>query len=559
MGKKENIYPEQFFNIKNPSTPVVEIQFRSKLSEGNSDITNPDLWKSITFEPSSFFESINLEDKGGGQKLELELYDKNFSYLENTIIKSLMAVRLDNKLAEEIEGDSDRAFQFYIRKNSSVNVRIRFGYPKNASLSDDYINTSVASDDDWNNRKGEKTVLKTPWLYFMTTGCKMKYTESGLRASLSCFSISRKFLEKVKLLKKYALFHGEPKTMLDNIAEEVNLIASNNNEEYVFNYEDEPEAYETEEGKKEIEISLGGKGNVPKRHPETGEFTYDKDFKSLKKVLDDICSRIKPKIYDKKGEEIKLSSKPSEEEKEDLNIGRICKYTYSIEESENESGKSKYVINFYYKDPIEHGPDKIRTYNWGGKTNSIISSLDVNANTDYAVMNLSVLNVSRSSGDVVISTATSSKINEDSSEEEVYDASLSKAKSKLNKNLFNSEKNALLVSDIYEDEISENEGNSIDVSKRMIRNLMENVNQQVFAGSLEIPGDPFYLFSGKNVKPFMYYIYIDVKRPSYYDEDGNYIKGKTSYLAGRYAVKSIKHNISTSGFKTTLDIEKWPE
>jgi hypothetical protein len=562
---KDFIYPEDFFKFDNPTAPQVEIQFKKKVTD-DGNFSNSDAWESITFNPSSFFENLSIEDKGGGQKLELSLLDQNFSYLENIIIKSMTAVRMSNKLSQSASGtqsstDADH-FNFYIKKESSVNLRIRFGYA--VGTKEGYIKPISKEDSTWKERAKTSTpVAKTPWMYFMTTKCDMKYTDRGLAVNISGLSVQESFLNKVKLVKVFAKYFGHPKHILQNIEQKINKAATQLGEEYSFEFLDEPEAYMNEEGKEEITIMLGSEHNIPKVNKATGKYESQRDYKTIKTLLNEICDLVKPKIFDKNGKKIELKSKPEEDSEALKNMSRIAKYTYRVLETEvEESGQTKIknIIQFYYNDIQQayEKQDKVRVYTWGQKLNSIVKNLDVETKTDFAVMNMKIVNVSRGQDGKQLTlqgASVGSGINENSEDEDVMDATVTDIQ-ELNSVLNSNEFESMLVSDVYNSEVAGHSASG--AASIMTRNLIYNINQQVFNGTITIPGDPYYLFDGDMMNPMTYVIRIVVTRPSYYDKDGNRVAGKKSYITGNYYIKTIKHNISTSGFETSLEVIKWP-
>jgi hypothetical protein len=103
---------------------------------------------------------------------------------------------------------------------------------------------------------------------------------------------------------------------------------------------------------------------------------------------------------------------------------------------------------------------------------------------------------------------------------------------------------------------SSNSGSSGNL-EAIYNQFLVNINRQVFRGTIEIPGDPFFLFD-RSLRPFEFLIKLNVYRPLSKISGDNNINQK-SYLSGLYAVTSIRHTIGASGFDTSLEIMRWPE
>ena len=81
--------------------------------------------------------------------------------------------------------------------------------------------------------------------------------------------------------------------------------------------------------------------------------------------------------------------------------------------------------------------------------------------------------------------------------------------------------------------------------------FVKSINQQVFKGTIVLPGDPFYSFD-EVMSPAEYVINVNMMRPS---ESGAVTK---SYVSGTYTITEIKHSVNNTGFKTTLTLLRVP-
>ena len=550
----DKIFPDSFFNLPHPSSPFVSIQLRTNI-EPDKDIDDISQWQEITFNPNNFFNSLTLEDNGGVYRVKLNLYDKNYSFIENAVVQSILKTRLANKLIKNPQHTANQDFfQFFIARSTSINMRIRFGYSEFTNDDEKYISTNSFSSQDWVTRaKEEKTVLKTPWIYLQMLQSDFRVTEKGLELEIEAFSVMNSFLEKAKLVETYSRFFGEPKEVISYICNKVIEAAEKEGEKVSFEYigEKEPVGYPSQEtGKEIIEIMLGGQPTVL----EDGSIAAR--YKSLGRILNEICEAVRPLKYDREGNEIPFTA-DSAEEAEDANeeserAAQVFKYSFFIEELEDET-----KILFYYQDPLDSikKQTKIRTYSWIQNGKSIVKNLDIKTETDFAMLSLPVVNINESTGEITARTLRGSERQQD--EEDQFDLSIGNTRNL--SGIFEGEN----FSSVFAAEVVNSE--TVDISNDLYSSetqatkisdlIAANLNQQVMRGTLTLFGDPFYLFD-KSIKRFSYVIHIIINRPNFVDPDGNFVPGGRSFLSGYYAVGKITHNIGMSGFETQLEVIK---
>lgn len=581
----ENIFAKDFFAIEHPTAPLVNIQFRTKLTE--TDITDPSNWTSVTFNPSTFFNSLSIEDRGGAQMLTLSLFDKNYARLENTIVKSILVARLANKLVGEsnISSDDTNYFEFYISKSSSANIRIRFGYSQFGN-DDGYIDETSTNDEAWINRVTSKMpVIRSPWLYFQMSKANFKITQEGLKIEMAAFSVTGSFLSKARLIQKFAKVVGTPKDVIEQIGKIVTAAAAANGDIVKFEMAGvepskiagiPPSGYPTEVEENgetttidAIEIMLGSEASVPRTNFEDPDwYKSERMYKTLRTILNEICSKVRPIVYDVNGDIIPPSDDTTgvgvDEESESLD--KTANYGYTIVENDIET-----IVQFYYQDPNEQMKTQmyLRNYVWNETGHSIIKSLDIQTKTDFAMLNLQIATIDTDTGNLTVHVARGGEIPEEDRIDENGEVSGNQDTSvdytigrlqNVTDALNNANFNAMFVTNIRETssyQVSGEQLNPNQAAAIISRKIVSNINNQVFNGTITLPGDPYYLFDG-SIKPFSYLIQVIIRRPNYVNDSGEFVPGGTSYSSGLYVIKKITHTISGSGYETELSIMKWP-
>ena len=547
----KSVYPEQFFNLPHPSAPFISIQVRTQINP-NDDISNSSHWEELTFNPNNFFNNMEIEDSGGVYKITLSLFDKNFSYLEDRITRSIVATKLANDLVKNPNYSVEQEyFEFFISRSNSTNLRIRFGYSEYSM--DEYISSTNFTSEEWKSRTDlTKPVLKTPWIYFQMMNSRFKFTPKGLEVEIEAFSIMNNFLQKAKLVEVFARFFGPPEYVIKHVCDKIASAAERNGEKITYKIKGEPKGYPSQEnGEEIIEIMLGE------------EPTLDSDgkivprYKNLRTILNEICGSVRPIKYDDDGKVIPFSADTNPEgegiQGENEEAGNMFRYSYYINETDDET-----QIIFDYQDPNISLRDQgaIRVYSWPHEGKSIVKDLSIETNADFSMLNVPVVSLNNSTGEIRAQILRGN--GRTSSDEDRVDLSIGHIRDvseAFNKEGFES---VFMrhITDVSDSDLTNDRESAAFLSSRVSDGIMANLNEQVFRGTLTLFGDPFYLFDEK-MQPFSYLIKIIVNRPNYIDSEGNFVSGGKSYLSGYYAVKKITHSLSRSGFETNLEIMKF--
>ena len=524
VTNKKQVFPDRFFAIPHPTEPWVAIQFRVG-TIGN--LSKPENWEEITMNPSNFFDNLTIEDNGGFQRLTLNLMDKNFTKLEGVISRSILAARLANVVKEEQRVKDDTGyFEFKLDNNAMINLRLRFGY---SSPEENMIDDTVFDDKYADRVNGDIPVIRSPWIYFQILNVKFNLAETGMTAELTAFSTADTFLDRAKMMRKYAIIRGTPSNILTDLG---NLLKELSSGDLEFSVDDKPLHQKNEDGGETIDINLGGspKGNV--------------SWRNLRSLLNELMSKIPPRIYTSKFVEAD-NTDATRMDAESEKIEHTVRYDYYLEQKEEKNG-IKSIIHFHYPDPIKKSNEQnvVRTYIWREYPKSIVKGFTVESKTDFASLNQQILvrdgaelklYVPPSKGD----TANPRRVK------------LTEVTEALNKDYKIS-----FVSDMVDLQNANSSDRGMNTNI-IAQQLVHFLNQGVFNGALSLPGDPYYLFD-KSLKPFQYIVKIVIMRPEYIDEDGSLVQESQSYLSGFYNVSSISHSLSGSGFDTTLNVIRWP-
>lgn len=553
-----SIYPEQFFNLPHPSAPFVSIQLRTKI-EPEQDLDSPEHWEEITFNPNNFFNDLEIEDNGGVYNLKLNLQDKNYAYVEDVIVRSIVATKIANQLIRNPQGNivEEEFFEFYVSKANSANLRIKFGYSEYSVDDSEYISANSFKSEGWKERtKSQKPVLKTPWIYFQMNKIDFQVEKHGLKVEIEAFSIMNNFLQNARLVEVFARLYGTPEYVINNIGNRIEEAARRSGDNVVIRIEDTPRGYPSEEtGEEIIEVMLGGEPVIAGTNA-AGEYIFETRYKNLTTIFNEICSNVRPVKYNSEGELVPISPDAGGEgegaQEENREAEQVFRYSYYVNETENET-----EIVFYYRNPAEAlvSQGNVRTYVWNQEGSSIVKDLNIETVSDFALLNLPIVNVNNSTGEITGQVMRGNS-NTDTPEEQV-DLTVGHATFT---NAFQKEDFSSVfarhITTTTDDDLTNNRQSTNFVAIKLADKIAANLNEQVFRGTLSLFGDPYYLFDD-SIKPFMYLIKIIVNRPNYVDKDGNFVAGGKSYLSGNYAVKKIIHKVSRSGFETELEIMKF--
>ncbi len=621
-----------------PMTPWVEIQFRTNVLSDDSNInklkpTTKNDWTTVTArqansetyvppsmtkDPSSlkfdnYFENITLSDNGGIVNCNMRLFDKEIGRLENIIVKSMLASKAGNDILtrklDEVPATS--VLTFMPNPSSNINFRIRFGYSDPTSSPNVY-EPALKSSPDWKDRTSEKKMnsfyKKSPWIYFMMMDVVFQLDKLGVSADIKGISISNTYLDKTKILKRFALMEGTPQRLFRQIGKQLykatggrvqvvdGELASRTSDMIAkpilpdgiskalgkkIDYGEPSDlpiqwAITPEEGgdnsypdnlptkiKNEIErdykwlnisLSLGGEPRyeIDSNGQQTSKIINE--FMSVKNLINDFISKVPSILYNKisgkyiTDPEIIKQIMDNNDKKYDPTSFQPITYTYSINEQTTEVGTTNaetdtiVLIRFFYRRLDKTSQEYVRSYDYMNSPTTLITNFGIKSSMDFIQLNQSV---AIKNGDKIETSISTSSIELDDNE-----GSTPADTSNLSKNVLETD-DLLFVSNIQE--------NNGGTSSNLVANkFIQNMNEGIFSGELEILGDPFYLFDEK-LQPFQYYIRINVYRSmnEYKRESSNNKLLNASYLTGYYLIKGISHNLSASGFKTTLNLQRY--
>lgn len=305
---------------------------------------------------------------------------------------------------------------------------------------------------------------------------------------------------------------------------------------------------------KKINLNFGSEGALINYSSESKKPSL---YKSLDSLIGEFCSACPTRKeynedegvvgYDKDGNEIK-------------NEGYKAAQTLSwmTTKNFNENDKTVYIILYYKK---IRKLKTIKKYTWGpnNPNKHIVKRIQIQNNNEFAL--LSSVTTTKFDGSVLVSETINNKDNNDSKEEVV--SSIMRGE-KLIKDYENESKGYMTT---YAAE-GTNASNNIERALKM----------SMYNGTMELLGDPGLEFNLK-VQPYMYPIYLDVLipindlyfNPTYkkeiekydqiYGSIGNKKLGnqKRHELSGFYVITEITHNISSSGYTTTIGVSKYPK
>lgn len=264
-------------------------------------------------------------------------------------------------------------------------------------------------------------------------------------------------------------------------------------------------------------------------------------YKNVYSLLNEFCAACPPFVVPREqytttninGEQVTIESVPEAQR-------RLSWFSCNV--------KGKYIaVFFYYRKPEK--VRKIRRYTWGPENTeqTVITNLSIENANEFAVLSgVESFNGETSKIELRTAEGTVFKRNEDGNRE---------ARTR--------------TFDSATDSITSGKNYEVALASCM------------YKGSIQIMGDPFYLFFGANMQPCTYPIYLRVLVPKSeferraYDtngEDYNAIKNQKDTfgergtfgnqqlheMSGYYVINKITHNISASGFTTTLEVMSYP-
>ena len=536
------IFSDRFFNLSNPSTPFVSIQFRTKVSTGN--ITDNNIWTDLTQPPSNLFQEAVIEDNIGIKKLNLTLIDKNFTTLESALTQTIFATKLSNKLTKVSESkvNAEAAenktlnWEFKINNANMANIRVRFGYAEMPS--DDVIDATDFGSDYEKRTETDYKVIRSPWIYFMITKFEQNLTESGLQVNIQGISVTTVFLDTVKVYKKNLMITADPVGILDYFGRMIDIASDG---KITVEIEDRQELLDAitneDNSRKQIRLNLGSG---------IREGVASSGLRTLRSLLKEILYKIPAKIYNENEQE-EAQEASGDEMMRSSNAEVAFKLTYMIRENEDKTN----TVVFYYPDPFKTRQPNIRTYIWREYGKSVVKSASIKSSMDLAALNMqTIITEKGEDGGPPKVELAAARTNSDTAEENTHLGHIEEVTESINNDG---------VGNAFVTHYEEIEGRRLSSpAQRIMQRLVADANNQVFTGTLELIGDPFFLFDSA-FRGFEYLIRLLILKPDYIDEMGSFVGGELSYLSGNYFIGKIIHSINNSEYNTSLTVQRLPK
>lgn len=424
----------------------------------------------------------------------------------------------------------------------------------------------------------------------MITGYKTTLTATGIKYTLTCIESKEANIMKKRMLQRFSEINDYPEGVLYDLMRMFNEYGGeplkNKNIKIVF-MEDENDKnfitknllvqkYDlnnlTEEERKKIlytdtynALINGGEIDPTKLAKISLKFGTEEAMsnymkiadrppltKSIAALMNEFCAACPPKklektvkkIYNENGEEVNID--PSEQ------MARPLKWFTVVDTGSKR--KTTYIV-FYYRKELK--PSKIRQYSWGPNLpyNSCVKQINIENKSEFAL--LSSVRTFNSANGTVQNRINNNNLDIDST----TDSETATLKTKVDEILNKKNKNEYdLIAD------SDVTGMAYDIA----------LSSGVYEGTMEILGDPFFLFNGI-MQPCTYPIKLNVIVPKNETEmrakdeklkekhnllgTGNDIANGTQRLhemSGYYLIKEIEHNITPDGFTTKLGILSYP-
>lgn len=629
ISERKTIYPNDFFSYSIggkkmiPSNPLLEVGLRKSVAI--KDLTNPEAWEDISFTSlvnNNFLASCQIEDSGGAQNLTLTMFDYNMSGLENKVVRAISLVNIAkasrgsvrqtgaaNTQVSTSTGDQN-VVDFFVGGVDDIHLRVRIGYGFDSKVldKDTYSAPNTTNDEDFKNRTKEiKTSMRSPWLYFQILNTDFEpEMEGGMKITMRCISNGQSFLNKIRILQRFAVLKGKPLSVLAFLGSSINevsegkmrfaapgspgvFVSKSNSDNALTNiqtptrlFTEQDKSFKTgdswsdlpdviteesrdssENKEREISISLGGTPRMEAYQIDGDPVTHFRpiqSFKNLREIINEMCQQV-PKRYviELAGgrQVVKFASELLTGEDQVLPIKRVIPYTWSsydyIDENEtDDSKKLKTKIFFNYKDvetSIREQPH-FRVYEYGNSPRSITLNCSVKSSSDFAMVNLAL----KTPDGIITSAAVQDEEGTGNTGSFIINNEIDTLTDWGDKPIF--------VTDVVDQDGGEK--NLQGSSLKVLSEIVANVKNQPFKGSITLMGDPFYFFDDK-IRPFEYSIFIDIKRPvvksrrtDNNETSSTEVELYRSYLSGYYTISKITHTFGVDGFFTNLEIMKFP-
>ena len=399
----------------------------------------------------------------------------------------------------------------------------------------------------------------SPWIYFILLNVNYNINNDGSMSFLiEGISEGAAWFDRAKLMLNGSILKGTPERVWNLLSK---YIAKGSNNKIILQkdgnsggeqYEKKAQDFFKYQNKrKEIKLSTLYEEVKTVISPQGLEERV-LSFKPLKQLLNDFVNLCKPMYRSKEGKIIVFDDSEKEEDIQN-NIHHMDKprwtyFTYNPKGDSTIGSKndSQIIIKLYYSSPIDNNPQEVeRIYSWKDAPKSLIKNFSVATKNDFAMLNAPV---SLMKGGEVTNVNLGS-------------ISYSTQREYENRvNLVNTIRNGLKerkwTGGFLSAEAFKTTNYNDDTN--FLGSLIDNINNAVFTGELEIPLDPFYLFDDEML-PYTYMIRLDINRPTRFNRNNEVVTPYKSYLTGNYLISKIVHTISYGSATTKLSITRFPD
>ncbi len=587
VSKKENFY----YNDKISENQNNNLDEETKLDEN--------YLKMIDESNNNLLSMTNL-------KIRFGYADYNSTINENEKLRNYFKIKKNIDVDArsnrwwDVSNDYGEDWNVKLHAWMDENGNIKTGEKESASEGHNNYNSKGSSLSIKHNMDSpDQTTQTSRYIDLMITGYKSTLTATGIKYTLTCIEAKEAKLMRKRFLQRFSEIVDYPEGVLYSLMRMFNEYnkksLSNKDVKIVFmkdEYDDNSltqnllvQKYDlknlTEEERKnvtytdtfnavrngesiradllaKISLGLGVEASLSnyKEISENPPLT-----KSMAALMNEFCAACPPKkleqtakkIYNENGEEIKVD--PNEQ------TARPLKW-FSVVDYVGEDKRPITYIVLYYRKQLK--PRMIRQYYWGPNLpyNSCVKQINIENKNEFALLS-SVKTFNSASGTVQnrINTKNIVKGDDNKSDEKNTCETLEDVEKFLNDPKNDKGYDIIANSDVT--------GMAYDIA----------LSSGVYEGTIDILGDPFFLFNGI-MQPCTYPIRLNIVVPKNETEmratdkdkedlekkhqnlgTNNEIEGSNQRLhelSGYYLIKEIEHNITPNSFTTKLNILSYP-
>ena len=611
--KKNLVKEDEFFYINSifgnnktiPSTVAVDVEFRTYDENDNfaekwipvsrriGDLNERRFSNGLYAD--NYFDSLKTEDTGGKRTISLNLKSPDDINLEKIILNSLIT---PTKKFNTLEKEINRIDTINnLSKYRLANFRVRFGYNDVPQTETSVINAYDITDIAFSNRiNNTKPVLKTPWLYFMINGITTNFFDGNNTFEITGIDSGNYTLENYRIYdtknsgykydgvsakesigivagllytcsgKQICVLSDTKNKIVVGRDENGNLIEQN------ISLADKSLDIKTSDFEFDVfDIVFDTNNNIQssvekdvffvepqKEEGGTTQLPLAKDF------VDALVNFLPTRLFavpNIKNEGFPIAVRVPKREKTILesNVKELG-ITYEMFEADSvilgsnsfadKEMRKRSFIRFYYKGPISRDSsqkERFRYYKYRGGKSSIVKSISINNPIDFQKICGVIGGIEATAKASFYATRLSTNPTSAGS------YSVLKEKIEVGKTpLFVAEDSLVKKPDTNTENIPKESSTVLT----QISSIANGLTEMVYSGTMEILGDPFYVFDD-DVEPWRHLLYLDITR--YKDITLDEVVSKEyDYYSGLYTIKKIEHSIGSDGsFTTSLGIVKF--